>query len=114
MSEDDDGVRRRAARAWLSLPLVPPAVALGAGIVLMPWVPARVAWAIWACGIVLGVSALCARRLVVGAVALLTAVAALGVLRVTPLPLPADHIARLALPARAEIIGRLVSSPVPA
>ena len=100
-------------RTWASLPLVPLAVALGVGIGVAPWTPLAVAWATWGVGIAVGLAALFARQLGLAAFAMLAAVAALGVVRAAPPPLPADHIAKLALPARAEVTGRLVASPVP-
>lgn len=103
-----------AARTWASLPLVPLAVTLGVGIAVTPWVSSRVAWGVWLSGIAVGLVALLARRLMLAAVAMLAAVVALGVLRATPAPLPPDHIARLSLPTRADVFGRLVVSPVPA
>src|SRR5687767_14153978 len=48
------------------------------------------------------------------AVAMLAAVVALGVLHAMPAPLPPDHVARLSLPTRADVVGRLVVTPVPA
>jgi competence protein ComEC len=109
-----DGVRRHFVPTWASLPLVPLAVALGAGIAVTPWVSSRFAWAVWLAGVTVGLAALLARRPVLGAAAMLAAVAALGILRATPAPLPGDHIARLPLPTRADVEGRLVASPVPA
>src|SRR5206468_13034478 len=61
-----------------------------------------------------GPTAVVVRGLMLGALAMLAAVIALGVLRATPPPLPDDHIARLSLPTRADVIGRLGASPVPA
>jgi competence protein ComEC len=54
------------------------------------------------------------KRLTLGAGALLVAVVALGALRAAPPALPPDHIARLALPLRADVVGRLTSTPLPA
>ena len=112
---DGDTVRRHlASRTWASLPLVPLAVALGVGIAVTPWLSSGVAWALWLGGVTVGLTALVVRRLRLGALAMLAAVIALGVLRATPPPLPDDHIARLSLPTRADVIGRLGPSPVPA
>ena len=117
MTTDRDGgsVRRHlASRTWASLPLVPLAVALGVGIAVTPWLSSRVAWTLWLAGVTVGLTALVVRRLMLGALAILAAVIALGVLRATPPPLSDDHIARLSLPTRADVIGRLGAAPVPA
>ena len=100
--------------AWARLPLVPLALALGAGIVLAPHLPVSLAWAIWLGGVVTAATALAARRLVLGSAAVLAAVLALGGLRAAPPPLAPDHVARLSLPVRASIEGRVVEQPVPA
>ena len=101
-------------RSPASLPLVPLAVALGTGIALTPCLSLPAAWALWVASAAAGIVAVFRRRLVVGAAALLLAVIALGVLCATPSPLAGDHIARLELPMRAAVVGRLVMRPIPA
>jgi competence protein ComEC len=101
-------------RTWAALPLVPLAGALATGIVVTSWLPTRMAWALWAVGVAVAVVALLTGRLTLGAASLLAAVVALGALRAALPPLPPDHIARLALPLQAEIVGRLAASPTPA
>jgi competence protein ComEC len=99
---------------WAALPLVPLAVAFAAGIAITPWLPAPVAWGGWVIGGAVAVAATLARRLVVAALALLGAVVALGMLRATPAPLAADHVARLPLPLQGVVVGRLVVTPAAA
>jgi competence protein ComEC len=99
---------------WARAPLVPIALALAAGIVMAPHLPVSVLWAVWIGGVVTGATALPAGRLVLASAALLGAVLALGGLRAAPLPLPLDHVARLPLPARATLVGRVAAAPVPA
>jgi competence protein ComEC len=111
-------------RPWASVPLLPLALALCAGIAAatsMPasgaasaWLAVRVAWVAWLVGLAGGLAALAMRRLGLGAVAMLVAVAALGALRAAPPPLPSDHIAHLPLPLRGEVVGRLAARPLPA
>ncbi len=115
MTTDLDGVRRQmVSRTWATLPLVPLALALATGIALTPWLPAIAAWTLWLGGAGLGLVGLVAGRLALGAGALMAAVIALGALRAASMPLPPDHVARLALPMRAEIVGRVAGTPVPA
>ena len=99
---------------WAAVPLVPLAVALGVGIVSAAWVPQWLAWTMWVAGCTLSAAAVLTRRLALAAMILLGAVAALGVLRAAPAPLPSDHIAALTLPLQADVVGRLVATPVPA
>jgi competence protein ComEC len=96
---------------WLRVPLLPVAVAFASGMALAEWTPLRVLWS--GAGVAL---ALVAVSLVLGrrdtaAVLLLVAVAALGAVRAVPLPLPADHIARLDLPRSATVTGRIDGEP---
>jgi competence protein ComEC len=98
---------------WAALPLVPLALALATGIVITPWLSSLAAWALWLLGGTVGVVALVTGRLAIGAAALLGAVIALGALRAAPPPLPPDHLAHLALPLQAEVVGRLAARPAP-
>ncbi len=95
------------------MPLGPPALAFAAGIALQPWIAARPAWALLAAAL-----AATALVLVLGhgphALApLLVAVAMLGALRAMPVPLPPDHVGRLALPTAARVEASLAADPVP-
>jgi competence protein ComEC len=101
-------------RGWASVPLVPLAVALGAGIALAPFLPLRTAWIVWIAAVAATTAALAAGRLAPGGLAILIAVAIVGALRAIPAPLPPDHIGRLELPQRAAVVGRLRTVPVPA
>src|SRR5687767_12838091 len=67
----------------------------------------------WLAGTSLALWAFLANRVAAGAVGVLMAVAALGALRAAPEPLPANHIARLTLPAQARVVGRLAAAPQP-
>lgn len=97
-----------------TLPLAPLALALAVGVVLVPWLPTPVAWAVWAGGCVLSAAAAVTRHLGLATGLLLGAVAALGVLRATPSPLAPDHIAHLVLPLQADVVGTLAVTPAPA
>jgi competence protein ComEC len=92
------------------MPLVPVALALGAGITLTPLVSVRVAWLAWLTGVVVGVAGIVRPRPTLAAAAVLGAVVALGILRATPHELAHDHIARLDLPREARVTGRLVDT----
>ena len=96
---------------WLRTPFVPPAVAFGAGIALTAWV-APVAWVVVLVAAVgMTVVTLFLTRPSWAAGPLLVSVAALGALRALPMPLAADHVARLALPRVARVEGRIVTEP---
>jgi competence protein ComEC len=112
MTNDVDGVRRQMA-SWAAVPLVPLALALATGIAVTPWLSVGAAWGLWLLGVAGALAGLVVGRSTAGALALLVAVAGLGVLRATPPPLAPDHVARLALPVRADVVGRIVSPPVP-
>src|SRR6185369_4363182 len=93
------------------LPVVPVALALGAGMALATVTPIAVAWTLWSAGIA-GVSGLLALERVRWAwVPLLVGVIALGAARAVELPLAPDHVARLALPRAASVVGRLAAEP---
>jgi len=93
---------------------VPVAVALAVGVALTPRLATWLAWALWLAGVAVALAALATRRLALGTAALLVAVVALGALHAAPPPLPPHHVARLALPLQAEVVGRLVATPAPA
>ncbi|MBM4439426.1 MAG: ComEC/Rec2 family competence protein [Candidatus Rokubacteria bacterium] len=101
-------------RAAASVPLAPLAVALGTGIALAGLAPPRVAWITWLAAAGAGGIAVLTRRLAIGAIALLAAVVALGALRVTPVAVSDDHVARLSLPAEARLVARVAAAPLPA
>ena len=96
---------------WLSTPLIPLAVAFGAGIALAGRLPLGVAWAISVAALSAAVLALALGRPMIATAALLLDVAALGALLAAPLPLSADHVAHLELPRSATLTGRLDGEP---
>ncbi len=104
-----------APQGLAAAPLLPLATAFAAGILAgaSAWAPAT--WvSCAAAGALLGAAGL---ALVAGwaraaTALLLVAVAALGALRAAGSPLAADHVARLALPARVALEGRLAAEPV--
>lgn len=93
-------------------PLVPPALAFAAGISLAPWTPVGAAWVALVAGLVWAVSLVVLERSGPATVALLIGIAAAGALRATPLPPAPDHVARLPLPLRANLAGRLLAEPL--
>jgi len=96
---------------WARVPTVPLATALAGGIAVAAWTPSWVAWIIWAVTLALGLALLALRWPLASLLCLLAAVAAAGVLRATPLPLPANHVGRLDLPLGVMVEGRLVDEP---
>lgn len=94
------------------MPLLPAALAFAAGMATASWVGEAPAWRAAALATAAGAAFLLLRLSAAGALALLVAIAALGVLRATPPPLPAGHVTRLSLPARARVEGRLAGEPV--
>src|SRR5262245_53897353 len=110
--------RRWSACASLSpslstrVPLVPLALAFGAGIAGGMVLPVSAAWTLWSSALVgvLGLVALDRARW--AWVPLLVGVTALGAARAAELPLPPDHVGRLALPRQAHVIGRVVREPL--
>lgn len=98
--------------AWARAPLAPLAIAFAAGIAAAPWVATTAAWVAGVAALVWGTSLVSLGRLGWASAFLLAGVAAAGVLRATPLPPPADHVARLALPVAARLEGRLAREPV--
>jgi competence protein ComEC len=100
-------------RSIAAAPLLPPAAAFAGGIAAASWltVPSPPLLAL-AAGLLLA-ALICARRAPRVAVAfVLAAVAALGVLRAAPPPLPEDHLARRAREGVLTIEGRLAQEPV--
>ena len=94
------------------MPLAPLAAAFATGIALAPWIAARPAWALGIAACALTTLVLAAGRPSYATAPLLAAIVALGAVRAMPLPLPADHVARLGLPAAAHVEGRLADAPV--
>jgi competence protein ComEC len=102
-------VRLDPARA----PLVPLALAFGAGIALAPVITPVIGWAAAGSALVAGAGLLWLGRPGLATAGLLLGVAAAGTLRAAEPPLPPDHVARLTLPARAVVEGRLAAEPTP-
>lgn len=95
-------------------PLLPLALAYAAGIGLAPHVPTRVAWILLLASLLWGVSLVVLGQERPASAMLLLGAAAAGILRAAPLPLPPDHVARLALPRTVELEGRLQREPLEA
>jgi len=93
-------------------PLVPPALAFGAGIALAPLVPGALAWAAWLAALVATAALLAGGRPAWAAAPFLVGVVAVGALRGAEPPLAPDHVGRLALPRAARVEGRVVAEPV--
>jgi len=96
-----------------TMPLVPVAAAFTAGLAAAAWVHPHplVLWPL-GFGLLLGaVWSLARRRETLAILLLLLFFALLGVIRASSVPLPADHVARLPLPAQATLEGRLVEEP---
>ncbi len=94
------------------MPLAPLAAAFVTGIALAPWVAPRPAWALGIAACALTTLVLVVGRPSHASAPLLAAVVAIGAVRAMPVPLPADHIARLPMPTAARIEGRLAEAPV--
>ena len=94
------------------MPLAPLAAAFAIGIALAPWIAPRPAWALGIAACALTTVVLVAGRPSHASAPLLAAVVAIGAVRAMPLPLPADHIARLPMPTAAHVEGRLADAPV--
>jgi competence protein ComEC len=97
---------------WVRAPLLPVALALAVGIAAAPCVSPNVAWFLLLIGLTWSASLAVLGRLAASWPFLLLGVAAAGVLRVAPLPVPADDVSRLSLPAPTIVEGRLVAEPV--
>ncbi len=95
-------------------PLLPLAVALALGIAIAPWllVSPLALIASAAALSVSGAAALAGRRADVAMVTLLAGFVVIGAVNQSAPVVPADHIARRALPTRVLIEGRLASEPV--
>jgi competence protein ComEC len=88
-------------------------LAFASGIAAAPWVPPLVTWPLLMAALAWGMSLVHLGRLNAAAVCLVLGGIAAGALRATPLPLAADHAARLSLPAAYRIEGRLLAEPTP-
>ena len=99
---------------WHEAPLVPLAAAFALGILSSSWMVTDTRWLLAAGGLLLTLTA-CALALGwerAATVGLLALAAALGALRTASDPLPADHIARVALAPLVSVEARLAEEPV--
>ena len=96
---------------WLRTPLVPVAIAFGVGITVAGRAPLAVVWSVSLVALVVATLLLVMGRLALAAALLLGVVAAVGALRAAPLPLAANHVARLALPRLATVTARVDDEP---
>src|SRR5712691_5570071 len=92
-------------------PIVPLAVAFGAGMAVGPVAPVAAGGAVWAVAVAAGGVLVAFARPAVATVAVLLAVGAVGALRGSEPPVAADHVSRLALPRSARVEARLVDEP---
>jgi len=99
---------------WDEAPLLPLSAGLALGIFSGAWVAAAPAWLLAAGGLLLalGACALALGRDGAAAAVLLALAVVLGALRAATNPLPADHIARVALAPVVTVEGRLAEEPV--
>ena len=99
---------------WHEAPLLPLSAALALGILFSAWAAAALAWLLLAGGLLVavGACALALGRDGAAAAVLLSLGVVLGALRGATDPLPADHIARVALAPVAHVEGRLAEEPV--
>jgi competence protein ComEC len=95
----------------LAMPLAPLAAAFAAGIALAPWLASRPTWAVGIAALALTTLILVAGRPAHATAPLLAAVVALGAVRAMPPPVPTDDVRRLAMPATAQVQGRLAAAP---
>ena len=96
---------------WERVPLVPVAVAFGAGMAVAPVATVAAAGAVWAVAIAVGGVLVAFARPAVATVAVLLAVGAVGALRGAEAPVGEDHVSRVALPRSARVEARLVDEP---
>ncbi len=98
---------------WHEVPLLPLSAAFALGIFLGTWAAAP-AWLLLAGGLLVavGACALALGRDGAAAAVLLSLAVVLGALRGATDPLPADHIARVALAPVVHVEGRLTEEPV--
>jgi competence protein ComEC len=96
---------------WLRLPLIPLALAFGAGVAGAGRVPLVALWALSLAALIVAAAALAVRRPTLATAAIVLDVALVGALRAAPLPLPGDHLARLPLPRVATLRGRVDTEP---
>jgi competence protein ComEC len=97
---------------WLRMPMLPLALALGAGIAAAGSLPLIALWCLVLAAMAVAGLALALDRTTVAAAALLLGIAAIGALHAAPPALPADHVARLSLPRPATLTGRLEGDPL--
>ena len=94
-------------------PIVPLAVAFGAGMAVAPVATVAAAGAVWAVAIAVGGVLVAFARPAVATVAVLVAVGAVGALRGAEAPVGEDHVSRVALPRSARVEARDVDEPAP-
>ena len=94
------------------MPLVPVALAFGAGVALAPAARGDLAWAGWVAALATAGALLSFGHARWAAAPLLAGVAAVGALRGAEPLLPLDDVARLDLPRVARVEGRLAAEPV--
>jgi len=100
-------------RVLTAAPLLPPTVALGAGIAAASWRDVPPVALLAAGALALIAALLAARRMPRVALALvLSGIAVLGALRATPVPLADDHIARRPPATSVTVEARLAEEPV--
>ncbi len=97
---------------WRATPLVPIAVAFGAGVATTRWLGITAWYETTVGAIVLGLAAVPCRRETIAALGLIVAVVGVGALRATPMALDDDHVARTGLPRAGRLTGRIASEPV--
>ena len=97
---------------WHRAPLMPLAIAFGAGIAAAGRIPLDRLWLISLAVLALATLALAFGRSTIATGLLLADVAALGGLRAAALPLPPDHVAHLALPRSVTLTGRVQAEPI--
>ncbi|HEY3067990.1 MAG TPA: DNA internalization-related competence protein ComEC/Rec2 [Methylomirabilota bacterium] len=97
---------------WTRAPLVPVAVAFGAGIALAPWCRPGPAWALWIVVVAATAALLALGRIACATVGLLIATAVLATLHAMPAPLRSDAVGALSLPASLEVEGVLAAEPL--
>jgi competence protein ComEC len=94
------------------MPLVPVAIAFGAGIALAARVPSAWLWPVALAAPMLAGLSLALTRPNVAAGLVLLGIVTVGALRAAPLPLPGDHVAHLTFPASVTVTGRVDAEPV--
>jgi competence protein ComEC len=97
--------------SWRAWPLLPLALAFGGGIAAAPSLTFTAACSVWAATTAAGGALLGLGRPAIATGAVLLAVAAVGLIRGLPPPVPVDHVSRLALPSSGRVEARLVDTP---